>query len=120
MNKATMAVLLDLFFDDYGFPCRWAWVIYFTICGITVVFLWFCSLNLKINKEEKVLFKYASISAIFLYLILFSLVNSLNQYEYIPISGTDIQKDNLERCTFGKNATLENINNIMNDCKNRI
>lgn len=105
--------LFDLFFDDYGIPCVWAWVIYFILCGITVVFFWFCTSK----EEEKVLFKYTAYSTIFLYVCLFHLVNSLNPYEYIPISGTDIQKANLKRCTVGKTVNLENIKDIMTECK---
>jgi cytochrome c oxidase subunit 1 len=113
--KMGMTLLLSLFFDDYGFPNLWAWVIYFILCGITVAFFWLCSLGGK--KEEEVLFKYTSLSEIFLYLCLFGLVYSLNPYGYIPVSGTDIQKDNIRRCTLGKTITLENIEDVMTDCK---
>ena len=112
-----IAPLFDLFWDDYGIPCVWAWVIYFILCGVTVVFFWFSSLSS--NEEGKALSKYCSYSAIFLYVFLFYLVNSLNPYEYIPFIGTDIQKANLRRCTVGKTVNLENIKDIMTDCKNR-
>ena len=52
-----------------------------------------------------------------LYLALFFSIASINQYEHIPISGTDIQKANLKRCTVGKTVTLENIEDIMTDCQ---
>ena len=54
-----------------------------------------------------------------LYLVLFFAIASINQYEHIPISGTDIQKTNLKRCTVGKTITLENIEDIMTECQNR-
>lgn len=113
----TISFIFNLFFDDYGIPCVWAWVIYFILCGITVVFFWFISLSS--NEEGKALSKYCSYSAIFLYVCLFYLVNSLNPYEYIPFIGTDIQKANLRRCTVGKTVNLENIKDIMTDCKKR-
>lgn len=54
-----------------------------------------------------------------LYLALFFIIATINQYEHIPISGTDIQKSNLKRCTVGKTITLENIEDIMTECQNR-
>ena len=54
-----------------------------------------------------------------MYLALFFSLAAINQYEYIPISGTDIQKTNLKRCTAGRIITLENIEDIMTDCQNR-
>ena len=113
----TISFIFNLFFDDYGIPCVWAWVIYFILCGITVVFFW--CISLSSNEEGKALSKYCSYSAIFLYVCLFYLVNSLNPYEYIPFIGTDIQKANLRRCTVGKTVNLENIKDIMTDCKKR-
>lgn len=113
----TISFIFNLFFDGYGKPCVWAWVIYFILCGITVAFFWFISLSS--NEEGKALSKYCSYSAIFLYVCLFYLVNSLNPYEYIPFIGTDIQKANLRRCTSGKIVDLENIKDIMTDCKKR-
>lgn len=112
--KIGMTLLLSLFFDDFGFPCRRAWVIYFILCGITVVFLWF---YLGRNKEDKTLFKNALLSAIFLYLCLFGLVNLLNPYKYIPESGTDIQKENMKRCAIMRTNTHESIEHIMLVCK---
>jgi len=113
----TISFIFNLFFDDYGIPCVWAWVIYFILCSITVVFFWFISLSS--NEEGKALSKYCAYSAIFLYVFLFYLVNSLNPYEYIPFIGTDIQKANLISCTSGKTIDLENIKDIMADCKKR-
>ena len=113
----TISFIFNWFFDGYGKPCVWAWVIYFILCGITVAFFWFISLSS--NEEGKALSKYCSYSAIFLYVCLFYLVNSLNPYEYIPFIGTDIQKANLRRCTSGKIVDLENIKDIMTDCKKR-
>ncbi|KIF91631.1 hypothetical protein NX88_11320 [Neisseria meningitidis] len=62
-------------------------------------------------------FKVLAIIALFF--ALFYPVNSINPYSYIPISGTDIQKVNLKRCTASKTVNLENIKDIMTDCKNR-
>lgn len=109
-------ILFDLFFDDYGIPCKWAWVIYFILCGITVVFFWFY----PSKEEEKVLFKCTAYSSVFVYVCFYGLVNSLNPYEYIPISGTNTQKVNFKRCIAGKTVVNpENIKDIMTDCKNR-
>ena len=113
----TISFIFNLFFDGYGIPCVRAWVIYFILCGVTVVFFWFSSLSS--NEEGKALSKYCAYSAIFLYVFLFYLVNSLNPYEYIPFVGTDIQKANLIRCISGKTVDLENIKDIMTDCKKR-
>lgn len=113
----TISFIFNLFFDDYGIPCVWAWVIYFILCSITVVFFWFISLSS--NEEGKALSKYCAYSAIFLYVFLFYLVNSLNPYEYIRFIGTDIQKANLISCTSRKTVDLENIKDIMADCKKK-
>ena len=109
----TMFFILNWFFDDYGIPWVWAWVIYYIFGGITVAFFWFY----PSKEEEKVLFKFTAYSAIFLYVCLSSLVNSLNPYEYIPFIGTDTQKANLKRCTAGKTINLGKIEDIMFDCK---
>ncbi|WP_118997987.1 hypothetical protein [Neisseria polysaccharea] len=112
-----IAPLFDLFFDDYGLPSASAWGIYFILCCITVAFFWFY----PSKEEEKVLFKFAAYSSIFVYVCFSSLLNSLNPYEYIPFIGTDIQKVNFKRCNVGKsvNLDLENIRNIMADCKKK-
>jgi|GEM_PF-1105277 hypothetical protein len=112
-----IAPLFYLFFDDYGIPRAWAWLIYYIFGGITVAFFWFY----PSKEEEKVLFKFTAYSAIFLFVCLSSLVNSLNPYEYIPFIGTDLQKVNFKRCNVGKsvNLDLENIWNIMADCKKK-
>ena len=45
--KMGMTLLLSLFFDDYGFPNLWAWVIYFILFGITVACFWIFSSGRK-------------------------------------------------------------------------
>lgn len=74
----TLSFIFNLFFDGYGIPCVRAWVIYFILCGVTVVFFWFSSLSS--NEEGKALSKYCAYSAIFLYVFLFYLVEK-DQYE---------------------------------------
>lgn len=115
--EKIIAPLFDLFFDDYGLPSASAWGIYFILCCITVAFFWFFPTK---EEEEKVLFRLAAYSSVFLYVCFYGLLNSLNPYEYIPFIGTDIQKVNLKRCTSNKTVNHENIKDIMIDCKNRL
>lgn len=108
-----MAVLLNLFFDDYGLPSGNVWVFLafmFVIISIIVI-------QASYAIDDAPVFKVLAIIA--LYFSLFYPVNSINPYSYIPISGTDIQKVNLKRCTANKTVNLENIKDIMTDCKNR-
>ncbi len=67
--KMGMTLLLSLFFDDYGFPNLWAWVIYFILCGITVAFFWLCSLGEKKKKRYySNILRFLQFSCIYAYL----------------------------------------------------
>ncbi|HGO9242713.1 TPA: hypothetical protein ACLBIK_000086 [Neisseria meningitidis] len=101
-----MAVLLNLFFDDYGLPSCNVWV-FFAIA--------LCIIDIIIDEYMPIFIVLASFA---LFFALFYPITSINPYNYIPISGTDTQKANLKRCTAGKTVNLENIKDIMTDCKN--
>lgn len=107
-----MVVLLNLFFDDYGLPSGYAWVILAFILVIISIII----IQASYADDSEPTFKVLTIIALFF--ALFYSVHSMNPYNYIPISGTDIQKANLKRCTAGKTINLENIKDIMTDCKN--
>lgn len=104
-----MAFLLNLFFDDYGLPSSNAWVfLAIVFCIINII------LFIAIYNDNDFL----PIFSIVLFLALFYPFTATNPYRYIPISGTDIQKVNLKRCTAGKTINLEDIKDIMTDCRN--
>ena len=109
-----MALLLSLLFNDYGLPSGKAWIfLTIILCIIAVFFMAF-------DEDADGLPSYlVSGFGFALYLALFFIIAAINQYEHIPISGTDIQKSNLKRCTVGKTITLENIEDIMTECQNR-
>ena len=109
-----MALLLSLLFNDYGLPSGKAWIfLTIILCIIAVFFMAF-------DEDTDGLPSYlVSGFGFALYLALFFIIAAINQYEHIPISGTDIQKSNLKRCTVGKTITLENIEDIMTECQNR-
>ncbi len=113
-----MAVLLNLFFNEYGLRSGMAWalstIILFIICAI---FMGFYMINHDVEDDFHPTFILGGLFVV--YLFLFIGIGLINQYEYIPISGTDIQKTNLKRCTAGRIITLENIEDIMTDCQNR-
>ena len=108
MNKGTtMAVLLNLFFDDYGLPSNNVWVfLAIALCIIDIIIDDFLPI-------------FTVLTSFALFFALFYPITSINPYNYIPISGTDTQKANLKRCTAGKTINLENLKEIMTDCKNR-
>jgi len=109
-----MAVLLNLFFDDYGLPSNNAWVfLTIALCIIDIIIM-----AIYVNKDD-FLPLFTVLTSIGLFFALFYPVNSMNPYSYIPISGTDIQKVNLQMCTSNKTVNHKNIKNIMIDCRNR-
>lgn len=113
-----MAVLLSLFFNDYGLPSGEAWTFCTIIlCIIAVIFLAFY--RTFYDEEDSFYPPLVLCVGFVLYLALFFYIASINQYEHIPVRGTDIQKTNLKRCTVGKTITLENIEDIMTECQNR-
>jgi cytochrome c oxidase subunit 1 len=109
-----MALLLSLFFNDYGLPSGKAWIFFAIIICIIAIFS-------MVFDEDAYSLPSCLISGcgFALYLVSFFSIAAINQYEHIPISGTDIQKTNLKRCTVGKTITLENIEDIMTECQNR-
>jgi hypothetical protein len=109
-----MALILSLLFNDYGLPSGKAWIFFAIMICIIAVF------SMVFDEDADGLPSYLiSGFGLALYLVLFFAIASINQYEHIPISGTDIQKTNLKRCTVGKTITLENIEDIMTECQNR-
>ena len=109
-----MALILSLLFNDYGLPSGKAWIFFAIMICIIAVF------SMIFNEDADDLPSYLLSGFGFaLYLVLFFSIAAINQYEHIPISGTDIQKTNLKRCTVGKTITLENIEDIMTECQNR-
>ncbi len=109
----TMFFILNWFFDDYGFPSVWVWV----FLSSSLLIFAANSIYFICNWKGGELPRFIACVAFFLYLLLFGFVSKVNPYKYIPFSGTDIQKSNLKRCTVGKTITLENIEDIMFDCK---
>lgn len=102
-----MVVLLNLFFDDYGLPSINVWVF------LAIVL---CIIDIIIDDFLPI---FTVLTSFALFFALFYPITSINPYNYIPTSGTDIQKANLKRCTAGKTINLENLKEIMTDCKNR-
>ncbi|UTG69601.1 hypothetical protein KCG54_10615 [Neisseria subflava] len=113
-----MAVLLNLFFNEYGLRSGMAWalstIILFIICAI---FMGFYMINHDVEDDFHPTFILGGLFVV--YLFLFIGIGLINQYEYIPISGSDIQKANLRRCIVDKTVNLENIEEIMTDCQRR-
>ena len=108
-----MAVFLNLFFDDYGLPSGKVWIfIAFMVVIISIIVI-----QASYADDDVPAFKVLTILALFF--ALFYSVHSMNPYSYIPISGADIQKANLKRCTANKTVNLENIKDIMADCKKK-
>ena len=103
-----MVVLLNLFFDDYGLPSGYAWVFVAFIFVIIIIFI----IQASYADDDEPAFKVLTIIA--LYFALFYSVHSMNPYNF---SGTDIQKVNFKRCVVGKTVNLENIKEIMHECK---
>lgn len=109
-----MAVILSLFFDDYGLPSIGLWIFCFLAAAVSGIFF-----MLSLWDDVKRLPKFISgiLAAMFCCLIVSFL--SINSFETIPASGTQIQKANLKRCTANKTINLENIKDIMADCKKK-
>lgn len=113
-----MAVLLNLFFNDYGLSSGKAWAL-FTIILLIICAI-FMAFYMKSHDVDDDLPPTLILGGVFVvYLFLFIYTGLINQYEYIPISGTDIQKANLRRCIVDKTVDLENIEEIMTDCQLR-
>lgn len=112
--KIVMTFLLSHFFDDYGFSNDMILILWVIIIGmLAVIFM------VIYNNVHSYLSQIISLFASVLYLALLYAFFSINQFEHIPASGTEIQKANLMRCTSGKTVNLENIKDIMTDCKKR-
>ncbi|MBH6097868.1 hypothetical protein I7Q67_08460 [Neisseria meningitidis] len=104
-------ILLNLFFDDYGLPSSNAWVfLAIVLCIISIMIIMAIYTN---DNDFLPIFSFA------LFLALFYPITATNPYNYIPISGTDIQKVNFKICTANKTVNHRNIKDIMMDCKNR-
>ncbi|HFC8477651.1 TPA: hypothetical protein ACFP4N_000531 [Neisseria subflava] len=108
-----MAVLLNLFFNEYGLPSGYAWVFLAFVFVVIIIII----IQASYANDDEPAFKVLTIIA--LYFALFYSVHSMNPYNYIPISGSDIQKANLRRCIVDKTVNLENIEEIMTDCQRR-
>ena len=107
-----MKFILSTFIDDYGLAK------YFLLICTFIVYLAFLALfNIYIYTSKRLLPKFLTSIPLFSLLYLFISMSFMSPYENIPIYGTDIQKSNLKRCTVGKTITLENIEDIMFDCK---
>lgn len=109
-GRHRMAVLLNLFFDDYGLPSNNTWVFLAIVFCIINIILFIAIYN---DNDFLPIFSFV------LFITLFYPITVTNPYNYIPISGTDIQKVNLQRCTSNKTVNHKNIKNIMIDCRIR-
>ena len=87
-----MAVLLNLFFNEYGLPSGYAWVFLAFVFVVIIIIIIQASYANDDEPASKVL------TIIALYFALFYSVHSMNPYNYIPISGSTFQKANLRRC----------------------
>lgn len=113
-----MAVLLNLFFDDYGLHSVSAWIfLAIALCIIDIINI--IVIQAVYADTDDFLPIFTVLTSFVLFFALFYPITSMNPYNYIPISGTDTQKANLKRCTASKTINLENIKDIMTDCKNR-
>ena len=110
-----MAVLLNLFFNDYGLPSGSAWIfLAVALCIIDIIVIKAVYAN-----DDDFLPIFTVLTSFVLFFALFYPITSINPYEHIPISGSDIQKANLRRCIVDKNVNLEKIKEIMADCQRR-
>lgn len=108
-----MAFLLNLLFDDYGLPSSNTWVFLAIVFCIINIILFIAVYN---NNDFLPIFSFV------LFITLFYPITVTNPYNYIPISGTDIQKVNLQRCTSNKTVNHKNIKIIkiiMINCRKR-
>lgn len=110
-----MAVLLNLFFNDYGLPSGSAWIfLAVALCIIDIIVIKAVYAN-----DDDFLPIFTVLTSFVLFFALFYPITSINPYEHIPISGSDIQKANLRRCIIDKTVNLEKIKEIMADCQRR-
>lgn len=110
-----MAVLLNLFFNDYGLPSGSAWIfLALALCIIDIIVIKAVYAN-----DDDFLPIFTVLTSFVLFFALFYPITSINPYEHIPISGSDIQKANLRRCIVDKTVNLEKIKEIMADCQRR-
>lgn len=110
-----MAVLLNLFFNDYGLPSGSAWIfLAVALCIIDIIVIKAVYAN-----DDDFLPIFTVLTSFVLFFALFYPITSINPYEHIPISGSDIQKANLRRCIVDKTVNLEKIKEIMADCQRR-
>lgn len=108
-----MAIILSLFFDDYGLPSIGLWIFCFLAAAVSGIFLMLSLWDDDVKRLPK--FISGILAAMFCCLIVSFL--SINSFETIPASGTHIQKANLKRCTAFKPVNLGNIWDIMKDCR---
>lgn len=110
-----MAVLLNLFFNDYGLPSGSAWIfLAVALCIIDIIVI-----KATYANDVDFLPIFTVLTSFVLFFALFYPITSINPYEHIPISGSDIQKANLRRCIVDKTVNLEKIKEIMADCQRR-
>lgn len=110
-----MVVLLNLFFDDYGLPSGSAWI----FLAVALFIIDIIVIKAVFANDDDFLPIFTVLTSFVLFFALYYPITSMNPYEHIPISGSDIQKANLKRCISGKTVNLENIKDIMTDCKKR-
>lgn len=108
-----MAIILSLFFDDYGLTSVGMRVFCLFMLLISGIVFFLFLLDEKAKQLPKNIF--GIVFFMFMCLIVSSML--VNPYENISASGTPIQKANLKRCTAWKTVNLENIREIMTNCK---
>lgn len=106
-----MSFILNWLFDDYGFPSVWWWVfVLFLITIFSVVTLY------AVNYKNLLLIKIIIFVSGIVYTGIFFFITIFNPYQYMAVSGTAIQKLNVQRCTEGITVTHNNIKGIMFAC----
>lgn len=113
-----MSFILNWFFDDYGFPSVWWWVL---LLFIAIIF------SVAFHHIYHSLYYSLSIKRKFLKIVVFSIVYTgivlpimaFNPHQYMAASGTAIQKLNVQRCTAaaGISVTHYDIKGIMFACQ---
>lgn len=102
-----MALLLKIFFDDYGvlkFYYVFAFLLFHFIL-IVVQDKWFKG---KFNLSKY----WLAITVIWYYVML-----AMNPYNYILSHGTAAQRSNLAKCTHGQTVAEESIKEVMKACR---
>ena len=102
-----MALLLKIFFDDYGvlkFYYVFAFLLFHFIF-IVVQDKWFKG---KFNLSKY----WLAITVIWYYVML-----AMNPYNYIPSHGTAAQRSNLAKCTHGQTVAEDSIKEVMKACR---